>query len=53
MSFQVCNPDIYDGSFCGRGDLVTCGDVEENPGPNSGRFAKNIFITYYNVDRGI
>ena len=39
---QDCNPDIYGGCFCGRGDLVTCGDIDENPGPHcSGCSLKN------------
>ena len=42
MSFQVCNPDIYGVFFCGRGDLVTCGDLDENSGPHcSGCSLKN------------
>ena len=42
ISFQVCNPDIYGVFFCGRGDLVTCGDLDENSGPHcSGCSLKN------------
>ena len=42
MSFQVCNPDIYGVFFCGREDLVTCGDIDENSGPHcSGCSLKN------------
>ena len=39
---QDYNPDIYGGSFRGRGDLVTCGDIDENPGPYFGR-GKNMY----------
>ena len=31
----------------GRGDLLTCGDIEKNPGPNHGRLENQQYQLLY------
>ena len=35
-TFDVTVPTIPTTTLCGRGSLLTCGDVEQNPGPYAG-----------------